>query len=141
MIDTAGGMMSPCSSLHASALCVRGSTRDGAEAFNYEAQARPVQTSARKPARDTLEWPDCWVAKVAVKIEPLPGRDSTVRSPPILRHSWREMSRPSPVPPYLRVVLPASACRRGNVVSDVVLLLAQPLPPLHAGHAGSAALA
>ena len=34
-----------------------------------------------------------------VKVEPRPVQLSTVRSPPIMRHSRREMASPSPVPP------------------------------------------
>ena len=36
-----------------------------------------------------------------VNVEPSPWTLSTVRSPPIIRQTWREIARPSPVPPYL----------------------------------------
>ena len=39
-----------------------------------------------------------------VKVEPLPGSLSTEISPPIMRHMWRLMASPRPLPPYLRVV-------------------------------------
>ena len=39
-----------------------------------------------------------------VNVEPTPGSESTSRSPPIIRHSWREIVSPSPVPPYSRLV-------------------------------------
>ena len=45
----------------------------------------------------------------AVKVLPRPGSLSTVMSPPSRRQNLRLMARPSPVPPYLRVV-EASAC-------------------------------
>jgi len=41
--------------------------------------------------------------------EPSPGRLSTATSPPISSTRRREMTRPSPVPPYCRVI-DASAC-------------------------------
>ena len=50
----------------------------------------------------------------------LPGSLSTPMVPPIAVTSWREMARPSPVPPNLRVV-EESACENG---------VEQPLPVL-----------
>ena len=47
-----------------------------------------------------------------VNVDPFPGSLSTVTSPPIMRQKRRLMARPSPVPPYLRVV-EASACAKG----------------------------
>ena len=46
---------------------------------------------------------------VKTKVVPLPGVLSTVRSPPMSRASRRLITRPSPVPPYFRVV-ELSAC-------------------------------
>src|SRR5215472_12438614 len=39
------------------------------------------------------------LGKRMVNIDPLPGSLVTVKSPPIMRASLREMARPSPVPP------------------------------------------
>ena len=39
-----------------------------------------------------------------MKVEPCPGALATVMSPPIMRQRRRLIARPSPVPPYLRVV-------------------------------------
>ena len=44
-----------------------------------------------------------------VKLDPAPGSEDTVIQPPISRASDRLIDRPSPVPPYLRLVVP-SAC-------------------------------
>jgi len=48
-----------------------------------------------------------------VKVEPSPGVLSTVTSPPIIRANRRLIARPSPVPPYFRVV-EASACENAS---------------------------
>ena len=42
--------------------------------------------------------------KRAVNVEPLPNSLMTVTSPPIIWQILRVIARPSPVPPYLRVV-------------------------------------
>ena len=47
-----------------------------------------------------------------LEIEPPPGRVSPLISPPIISTSRLHSVRPSPVPPYLRVVDP-SACTNG----------------------------
>ena len=46
-----------------------------------------------------------------VKVEPLPDSLAAVTSPPMRRANWREMARPSPVPPNFAVV-DASACEK-----------------------------
>ena len=43
-------------------------------------------------------------ARLKRKVDPWPGTLATVSCPPIISISWREMARPSPAPPYLRVV-------------------------------------
>ena len=48
--------------------------------------------------------------RCTVNVEPWPWTLSTDRSPPISRQKWRLIASPSPVPPYLLLVL-ASACR------------------------------
>jgi hypothetical protein len=52
-----------------------------------------------------------------VNAEPAPGVDSTRSSPPSRRAISREIDRPSPVPPYLRDVVP-SACWKASKISD-----------------------
>ena len=54
-------------------------------------------------------WASTASRAVKKNVEPLPGVLSTVRSPPIRRASLRLITRPSPVPPYFRVV-DVSAC-------------------------------
>ncbi len=46
---------------------------------------------------------------IRLKVEPLPGSETTLISPPSSRARLRLMLKPSPVPPYCRVVL-LSAC-------------------------------
>ncbi len=48
-----------------------------------------------------------------VNVLPRPASLSTVTSPPIIRQSRRLSARPSPVPPYFRVVA-ASACEKAS---------------------------
>ena len=48
-----------------------------------------------------------------MKLAPLPGLLTSVISPPSSLASSRLIARPSPVPPYLRLVLP-SACWKAS---------------------------
>jgi len=53
------------------------------------------------------------------KVEPCPLSLVTVMSPPIMRASWREMARPRPEPPNLRVVAPSACVKTVNSLSVV----------------------
>ena len=64
---------------------------------------------------------------VTVNTEPRPGADSTVSVPPIISASCREITSPSPVPPYLRAV-ELSACWNGlNSCADTSGAIPMPL--------------
>ncbi len=75
--------------------------------------AAGVSTACRPAAvgNNPLSAAGSWTSagNVTVKVVPCPASLATVRSPPINRQNRRLMARPSPVPPYLRVV-DASAC-------------------------------
>src|SRR5262249_321106 len=45
------------------------------------------------------------IGMVTLKVEPLPSSDSTVMRPPCSSTILREIERPSPVPPFLRVLV------------------------------------
>ena len=54
--------------------------------------------------------------KYRVKVEPLPGVELDLSSPPSRRVISRLIERPRPVPPYLRLVVP-SACWKASKIS------------------------
>ena len=60
-------------------------------------------------------------SKTAVNqnVEPTPGRLSTPMSPSMRRTSSREIARPKPVPPYLRVVEPSAWLNARNKRSRI----------------------
>ncbi len=65
--------------------------------------------------------------KVRWKVEPSPSRlASTVMSPPIMRASWREIARPRPEPPNLRVVATSAWVKTLKSFSVTSLLMPMP---------------
>src|SRR6266446_6004781 len=56
-----------------------------------------------------LACPSTVTGSVNAKVEPLPGLDSTQMRPPCISMIRFEMARPSPVPPFFRVI-ELSAC-------------------------------
>ncbi len=61
-----------------------------------------------------------------MKVDPRPGSLAAWISPPRSRAISRLMDRPSPVPPYLRLVVP-SACLNASKITSI-LLAAIPIP-------------
>lgn len=68
-----------------------------------------------------------WVMVEKKKVDPSPCTLSTLICPPIMEHSLRQMTNPSPVPPYTREVLPPSTCAKGWN-SFAILSCGMPIP-------------
>ena len=76
---------------------VRPALPDGSGAVRGRSADGAGSASARRRVRASA-------GRRMVKVEPCPGALATVMSPPIMRQRRRLIARPSPVPPYLRVV-------------------------------------
>ena len=134
-----------CTSSHASASAARSnSTRSMPQRLSCLSRIRKLTsvsstTAARLPARLTICSEDSMAASgasvwpsraVNQKVEPSPGADCSPTSPPISPASRLQMASPSPVPPYLRVVLASTwtkdwnraVCRSGAMPMPVSLM-------------------
>ena len=89
--------------------------------------SRAVGTDSRSERRSRSRWVCCGLSgrgrsnwAVKWKVLPWPISLSTQMRPFISSTSRRQMARPRPVPPYLRVVDP-SACRNASKISFLLL--------------------
>ena len=89
-----------CSTKISSALSLSSTTKTlvSASALTRSTRERRALSPSRSSGKGTSK----------KKVLPLPGSLSTAIEPPMSSTNWREIARPSPVPPYCRVV-PASA--------------------------------
>src|SRR4029079_18027404 len=71
----------------------------------------------------------CWTAegRYTVKVEPSPYTLVTVRSPSIRRQNCRLIARPSPVPPYLLLVLASAWENASNSRPSCSLVIPMPV--------------
>ena len=58
---------------------------------------------------------------MSVNVLPLPGVLWTLISPPSARASSRLIDSPSPVPPYVRLVVPSACWKASKITSQLVL--------------------
>ena len=63
----------------------------------------------------------------SVNTEPTPTSDDASIRPPSIRASSREIDRPSPVPPYLRLVVPSACWNASKIISSLSLGMPMPL--------------